>query len=84
MSLILNIAFVGLLIPAGLLLAPATLCILSVITQFACHVKFKDTSQLINSMSNVLQKLVKYFNGTIISTFFSILIPSNFSVIKRF
>ena len=28
------------------------------------------TSQLINGISIVLQKLLKYFNGTIISTFF--------------
>ena len=28
------------------------------------------TSQLINGISRVFQKLLKYFNGTIISTFF--------------
>ena len=39
-----------------------------VITQFADQLKVKDTSQLINGISSVLQKLPKYFNGTAIST----------------
>ena len=34
------------------------------------HVKIRLTSQLINSISGVLQKLLKYFNGTIILTSF--------------
>ena len=34
----------------------------------------KLTSQLINGISRVLQKLLKYFNGTIIST--SFVLPS--------
>ena len=38
------------------------------------HVKIRLTSQLIRSISKVLQKLLKYFSGTIISTFF---VPSS-------
>ena len=34
------------------------------------HVKKRLTSQLINSISRVLQTLLKYFNGTIILTSF--------------
>ena len=41
-----------------------------VITQVDDHVKIRLTSQLINSISGVLQKLHKYFNGTIILTSF--------------
>ena len=40
------------------------------ITQDSDHVKIRLTSQLINGISRVLQKLLKYFNGTIISTSF--------------
>ena len=39
------------------------------------------TSQLINGISRVLQKLLRYFNGTIISTAFSLLAAGDFSVI---
>ena len=38
------------------------------ITQFADHVKINSTSQLIKGISRVLQKLLRYFSGTIIST----------------
>ena len=41
-----------------------------VITQALDHVKIRLTSQLISGISRVLQKLLKYFNGTIISTSF--------------
>ena len=41
-----------------------------VITQVDDHVKIRLTSQLINGISRVLQKLLKYFNGTIILTSF--------------
>ena len=41
-----------------------------VITQSLDHVKIRLTSQLIIGISSVLQKLLKYFNGTIISTSF--------------
>ena len=44
-------------------------------------VKFKDASQLINSISNSLKKLPRYFNSTAISTSFVALLPSNFPVI---
>ena len=37
-------------------------------TQFADQFKISSTSQLIKGISRVLQKLLKYFNGTIIST----------------
>ena len=40
------------------------------ITQSLDHVSIRLTSQLINDISSVLQKLLKYFNGTIISTSF--------------
>ena len=43
-------------------------------TQFDDHVKIRLTSQLIKGISKVLQKLLKYFNGTIISTSF---VPSS-------
>ena len=39
------------------------------------------TSQLINSISRVLQKLLKYFNGAIISTSFSLPSSGVFPVI---
>ena len=37
-------------------------------TQFADQVKISSTSQLIKDISGVLQKLLKYFSGTITST----------------
>ena len=40
-----------------------------IIIQFSYQVKISSTSQLIKSLSRVLQKLLNYFNGTIISTF---------------
>ena len=42
------------------------------ITQVRDHVKIRLTSQLINGTSRVLQKLLKHFNGTIISIFFAL------------
>ena len=39
-----------------------------IITQFAEHFKKSSTSQLIKGISRVLQKLLNYFSGTIIST----------------
>ena len=41
-----------------------------VITQSSDHVKIRLTSQLIKGISSVLQKFLKYFRGTIISTSF--------------
>ena len=38
--------------------------------QFSDQVKMRLISQLINGISRVLQKLLKYFNSTIIPTFF--------------
>ena len=40
------------------------------IKQLAEHVKMRLISQLINGISRILQKLLKYFNGTIILTLF--------------
>ena len=48
----------------------ASLVALLVNKQFSDHVKIRFISQLINGMSSVLQKLLKCFNGTTISTFF--------------
>ena len=44
------------------------------------HVKMRLFSQLINGISRVLQKLLKYFNGTIISTFIILTSAGVFSV----
>ena len=65
-SVILNVAFIGAAI-AGLSHS-ATLIFISVKTQFLDQVKVKDTSQLINDISKVLQKLLRCFNGTENST----------------
>ena len=51
------------------------------ITKVDDHVKIRLTSQLINASSGVLQKLVKYFNGTIISTSFVLPAAGVFAVI---
>ena len=40
-----------------------------IITQFLDQVKISSTLQLIKGISRVLQKLLKYSSGTIISTF---------------
>ena len=45
-----------------------------VITQVDDHVKMRLTSQLINGISRVLQKLLNYFNGKTISR--SFILPS--------
>ena len=52
-----------------------------VITQSLDHVNIRLTSQLINGISSVLQKLLKYFNGTIISTSFVLPAAGVFPVI---
>ena len=44
------------------------------VIQFDDQVKIRLTSQLTNDISRVLQKLLKFFNGTIIST--SFLLPA--------
>ena len=65
-SVILKVAFVGLLIS-------------STADQHQDHHLF--TSQLINGIPNVLQKLLKCSNATtILTSAFSALLPSNFSV----
>ena len=43
---------------------------LSIIKHVADQVKIRLISQLINGISNVLQKVLKYFNGALILTFF--------------
>ena len=52
-----------------------------VITQVDDHVKMRFNSQFINEISRVLQKLLKYFNFTIISTFFVLRSAGVFPVI---
>ena len=59
----------------------ASLVALLVNTHFYDHAKIRFISQLINGISNVFQKLLKYFNGTMISTSFVVLTHSNFLVI---
>ena len=82
MPVILNVEFAGLLNPATTGLAPglASLYTLFFVTQFADIVKVKDTTQIINGISSSLQKLLKYFKGTTISTFFVVSILFNFPV----
>ena len=85
-SFILNVAFVGLLTAATARSesGSASLVALLVITQFSDQVKIRFISQLINGISNVLQKLHKFFNDTTISTSFSVSLPSNLPVIFVF
>ena len=45
------------------------------ITQFSNQIRSRLISQLIKSIWRVLQKLLRYFNGTILSTFFVSLLP---------
>ena len=52
-----------------------------VITQSLGHVERISTSQFINGISRVLQKLLKYFNSTIISTSFVFPLLAVFPVI---
>ena len=81
-SFISNIEFVRLLTaaPGGFTSGSASLVALLVITQFSDQVKIRFISQLINGISNILQKLLKCFNGTTISTSFSVLLSSNLPV----
>ena len=51
------------------------------IIQFSDQVKMRLNSQLINGISTVLQKLLKYFNGTGISTFFVLSLLGVFPVV---
>ena len=84
MSVILNVAFVELSTAATAGFPPwagtASLVALLVNTHFSDYDKIRFISQLINGMSSVLQKLLKYFNGTTISASFVVLTPSNFPV----
>ena len=52
----------------------------SVIKHLAGQVRIRLILQLIKSISKVLQKLLKYFNGTIILTFFLPAFPAQPSV----
>ena len=83
MSVILNVAFAGLLTAAfaGFTSGFASLVALLVNARFSDHVKIRFVSQLINGIFTVLQKLLKYFNGTTILTSFSVLLPSDFPLI---
>ena len=71
-SVIVYVALVGLIIAAvrRFVTRIASLYALFVISQFSDQVRVKDTSQLISGISKVLQKLLKYFNGTTILTLF--------------
>ena len=51
------------------------------ITQSSDQVKMRLISQLINGISRVLQKLLKYFNDTAISTSFVFLAARDFPVV---
>ena len=84
-SVILKAAFVELLIlsTAGSASGSSSLIALLVNIQFLDQIKVKNTSQLINGISNVLQKLLQYFNSTtILTSSFSTSLPSNFPVIQ--
>ena len=82
LSIILNVAFVGLLTAAtaGSASGSASLVAYLVIIQFSDKTKIKFISQLISSLSSSFKKLLKCFNGTTISTSFSVLLPSNLPV----
>ena len=64
---ILNVTFVG---ETSLCVFVIALLSVLVITHSLDQGKIKDTSQLINDISHALQKLLRYFNGTAISTSF--------------
>ena len=72
MSVISNVAFVGAVISGtgGLAIGSASCVLSSVITPFSDQLKVTDTSQLINGIFNVFQKLLKCFNGSENSTSF--------------
>ena len=76
---ILDVAYVGLLITdtARFASVSTSLVALFATTQSSNHVKILFISQLITGSSSVLQILLKYFNGTAISTSFSVSLPSN-------
>ena len=83
-SVILNVALSGFSIPAtkGSASGSASLvALLCVNRQFSDHVEIRFISQLINGMFSVVQKWLKCFNGTTISTSISVLLPSNFPII---
>ena len=83
MSVILKVASSGLLIlTIELPSSTASRFTWILNTQFLDQVKVKDTSQLINGISSVIQKFLKSFNGVTISapSFHELLFP-NFSVI---
>ena len=50
--------------------APWLAVVKGTITKFMDHVRMRLISQLIKGFSRVLQKLLRYFNGTYISTLF--------------
>ena len=51
------------------------------VAKFLDQVKIRLISQLINDILRVLQKLIKYFNGTDSSTFFVLRTSGSFPVI---
>ena len=52
------------------------------VAKFLDQVKIRLSSQLINDILRVLQKLIKYFNGTDSSTFFVLRTSGSFPVIS--
>ena len=68
-SVILNVAPDGTTIAGGSLLFPASLVVRSAKTQFFVQVRIISTSQLINGISKLLQKLFKCFSGLTTSAF---------------
>ena len=50
--------------------------LVATIRQFSHQFRSRLISQLIKDISRVLQKLLRYFNGTIISTFFVPFLPA--------
>ena len=51
--------------------------------QYFVHLRFSFMLQLVNGISNDIQKLLKYFNGTSIVAFFRIPIASSASVLPK-
>ena len=70
---ILNVALIG-SATAGLASGSTSLAAFLVITQFSDQVKIRIISQLINGISSVLQKLLKYFVAKQFQHFFCIVI----------
>ena len=69
-SFIWNSNPIGATIASGSLLFPAAYAVISARMQFFIQVRIISTSQLINGILRILQKLLKYFSGIKISVSF--------------